>query len=83
MTQSSVEAMQLEKEEHRKLSVELSEEEWHLIAEAGERCDLSPAAFLLEASVAAARRIVPADCQPIDLEAPMPGLFAEGESYES
>lgn len=83
MSQASVEAQQIEKEEHRKLSVELSEEEWHLIAEAGERCDLSPADFLLEASVAAALRIVPADCRPIEVETPMPGLFAEREPNES
>ena len=79
----SVETKQIEKDEHRKLSVELSEEEWHLIVEAGERCDLSPADFLLEASVAAARRIVPADCRPIAVETPMPGLFAEREPNES
>ena len=83
MSQVSVETKQLQKEEHRNLSVELSEDDWQLIAEAGDRCDLSPADFLLEASLAAARRIVPAACQPSHVETPMPGMFAEGESYES
>ena len=83
MSQATIELKQLEHKERRNLFVELSEDEWQLIAEAGDRCDLSPADFLLEASLAAARRIVPAACRPTGMETPMPGMFAEGESSES
>ena len=65
MSQATDEPKQLEHKEHRNLIVELTEDDWQLIAEAGDRCDLSTADFLLEASLAAARRIVPAACQPI------------------
>ncbi len=69
--------------EYRGVTVQMTYAQWQLISEAGERCDLSPADFLLEASLAQARRIVPADCQPSGELAPMPGLFADGESNGS
>ncbi len=69
--------------EYRGVTVQMTLAQWQIITEAGERCDLSPAEFLLEASLAEARRIVPVDCQPRGEEAPMQGLFAKGESNES
>ena len=80
MSQATDEPKQLEHKEQRSLFVELTEDDWKLIAEAGDRCDLSPADFLLEAALAQARRIVPAACRPSGVEAPMTGLFAEGKS---
>ena len=68
--------------EYRGVTVQMTYAQWQLICEAGERCDLSPADFLLEASLAQARRIVPADCQPSGAAAPILGLFADEKSQE-
>lgn len=69
--------------EYRGVTVQMTRAQWQVVSEAGERCELSPADFLLEASLAQEQRIVPADYQPSGVVAPMPGLFANGESNGS
>ena len=62
----------------RQVSIDISEEEWQLLCEAGERCGLGPSDYILMAALAAARTIVPAASQASLVETPLPGLFTRG-----
>ena len=55
----------------------LTEEELHLLTEAGQRTGLSVADFMLQSAMEAARQIVPEACQAPLEETPMAGLFEE------